>query len=499
MKALILAAGIGSRLRPITNNKPKTLVNINGKPILGYVLDSLESNGIREIVICVGFFSDLIINYCELNFPQLNFKFVENKEYDTTNNMYSLYLAKDYLDDDMLIMNGDVVFDKEIIKNLILQKGSVVAVDVKEYFEESMKIIVGRDNLVTGISKKFSKKEAYGCSIDIYKIDKKDLENIKKETSQIIEKDKDLNQWTEVMLDNLFKKGELPARPYDINKYKWCEVDNFEDLSRAEIQFNYKLSSLKNKKIFFIDRDGTLTLDNSKIDGTDNFIAALKKKGKKFYVVTNNSSRTPQGHLEVLNKAGLDISSKNILVSTQAAVEYFKENKIKRIFYLANKSVSNYLEKSGFILDDKNPQALLLTYDDEITYNKLVTFCNFVDKGIPYYATHVDVLYPSQKGFLPDIGSFIEIIKISTGSIPNLTFGKPNKMLIKNILKNEGLSHEDAVVIGDRLYTDIKLAEDSLITSVLVLSGETKRETYEDSSIKTDIIVNSVMDLIDYV
>jgi len=341
MRAIILAAGVGSRLRPITNTKPKTMVKVNGKPIISYIIESLINNNINDIVVCTGFESIKLKNYLESIFSNVNFSFVENKEYFNTNNMYSLYLAKEYLNTDVILMNADLVYDEKIINEIILEQNSCIAVDKNNYFEESMKLIVDK-NIVKSISKKICRKESYGSSIDIYKINKSDLLEIKNEMKQIIDIEKERNQWTEVMLDNLFKSNKLMMVPLDIKNKKWYEIDNFEDLEKAELLFNEKLMTLKEKKIFFVDRDGTLSLENTLINGANDFINLIKQNNKLFYIMTNNSSKTPKMHLENLLMLGFEIDMTNILVSIDSALEYLKNKKFKKIFFLANKKVSDY-------------------------------------------------------------------------------------------------------------------------------------------------------------
>lgn len=497
MKAVILAAGIGSRLRPITNDKPKTLVEVNNKPMLDYIIESINSAGIKDIILCIGYKATKIINHCETKYPNLNFIYVENKEYECTNNMYSLFLARDFLNEDILLMNADLVFDNKILSELILEKTSSVAVDKGKYLEESMKVIV-ENSYIKGISKKISPQESYGCSIDVYKIVEKDLDLIKQEMHNIINVQKNRNQWTEVTLDNLFREGKLIAKPLNIKGKKWFEIDDFEDLGQAEILFNRNIDELKDKKVFFIDRDGTITLGNEIIPGVDKFISKLRQKNKKFYVLTNNSSRTPKEHFEKLKEIGLEITEDNILVSIQSALTYLQKKEIKDIYFVANTNVSNYILEQGFNYNDKDPQALLLTYDDELTYEKLRKFVILARKGIPYYATHSDIVCPTPNGDIPDIGTFIKIIEMSNGLIPNKIFGKPDKNIIDGELQKYDFKEKDVVIIGDRLYTDIKLAENSDITSILVLSGETKREDYENSSVRANIVVSNLDVIVDY-
>ena len=126
MKFILLAAGKGSRLLPETKIKPKTLVKINGKPILEYILIACDKAGLKQIIICTGFKASQIVNFCK-NFPHLNFTFVENKKYKTTNNIYSIYLAIEYLNDDIIVMDADTIVSTNIISGLVKQKKTSLA------------------------------------------------------------------------------------------------------------------------------------------------------------------------------------------------------------------------------------------------------------------------------------------------------------------------------------------------------------------------------------
>jgi len=88
MKAIILAFGIGSRLRLITNEKPKTMVKVNIRPMINYIIDALHDNGIKNIIVCTDFVATKLLNHLELEYIDINFKFIENKDYDTKNNMH---------------------------------------------------------------------------------------------------------------------------------------------------------------------------------------------------------------------------------------------------------------------------------------------------------------------------------------------------------------------------------------------------------------------------
>jgi HAD superfamily hydrolase (TIGR01450 family) len=498
-KAVILAAGVGSRLRPMTHQIPKTLIKVNDKPMLGHIIQALINNDITEILVVVGYKKEKILNYCNEKFPYINFKFIENVDYENTNNMFSFNLVQEYLNEEYLLMNADLVFDEKVINLILKSEGTSIAVDKGRHMEESMKLIVDENNEIIKISKQISKNDAYGCSIDVYKIGTNDINTIKQELKRILEIEKDYNQWTEVMLDNLFKTKQIIAKPCEILDSKWYEIDNYEDLEKAEILFNQQIYKLKDKKIFFLDRDGTLTIEKTLIPGSDKFVSELKKNNKNTYICTNNSSITPKKHSENFKEIGIDINESETLVSISSAIEYIKSKNITEIFWVATEEVSKYLINNGFRYNENTPDAVLLTYDTEINYEKITKLTNLVKKGIPYYATHNDIVCPTENGPIPDIGSFIEMIFTSTNIKPNKTFGKPSINLIKPILEKLNLKESDAVIIGDRLYTDIKLAENSEITSILVLSGDTKRGDYEFQEIRADIIVPSVKELIKFI
>jgi len=499
MKAIILAAGAGTRLSPLTNKIPKSLVKISGKPILGYQIENLIKNNIKNIIICVGYKADAIINFCKNNYPTADFDFVLNKNYKKTNNMYSLFLARRFLNREVLIMNGDVIFSSKIISATIKNNKSSIATDVGRYIGESMKVKIDSEGFICDISKQIKKEEAYGCSIDLYKFQKDDLSMIKQELNRIINKERKLNQWTEVLLQRLFKVKKLRIKPLNIRDEKWCEIDDFDDLNTAEKMFNKNFKEIARKKLFFIDGDGTLLVGNTKIKGADEFISYLTKKKILFYVLTNNSSKTKKEHYNKFKLLGFDIKENNILFSTDSLINFLSENKIKNIYLLANKNVSDYFVSKGFNLDFREPEAIVLTYDTEINYKKLVRATSLIRQGLPYFATHIDKLCPTEKGPVPDIGTFIEVLKASTGRVPDRTFGKPSPELITPILKDYNFTLKDYIIIGDRLYTDIKMANDLGILSVLVLSGETKREDVESSKIKPNIIVQNINELGDFI
>jgi len=119
MKAIILASGVGRRLLPLTRDKPKCLVKINNQTILGRLLKQITDFKINAVIITTGAFEDKVKEFVNNNFPNLNVYYVRNPKFDKTNYIYSLWLAKEFIDDDILLIHGDIVVDHTLIKRLI--------------------------------------------------------------------------------------------------------------------------------------------------------------------------------------------------------------------------------------------------------------------------------------------------------------------------------------------------------------------------------------------
>jgi len=230
MKAIILAAGLGTRLRPITDNVPKCMVPVNGIRIIDKQIDNLLQCDVTEIYVVDGYKADILASHLKEVYPQV--QIVSNPRYAETNNMYSLFLTAPYVKgEEFLLMNADVYFDVNIIEGMIEgENQSKIACDRSGYIEESMKITLDCGK-INHISKKITPKEHFAVSIDVYRISKEDSVTLFKEVENTILVRKDENSWTEVALDNIFKLSDF--KPYVI-KDRWFEIDNHEDLHKAE-------------------------------------------------------------------------------------------------------------------------------------------------------------------------------------------------------------------------------------------------------------------------
>lgn len=240
MKALILAAGFGSRLVPLTKDRPKSLVPVNGKPILIKQIENLHENGIKDITVISGYQARKLEQAVYQKWPEI--QLIESVNYAVTNNMYSAYLGIKAMFPDgeispFLMMNADVFYDASVLKALLsyLAEDAVV-VDIGRYIEESMKVEEKEGRLVA-ISKTIAPEKALGSSIDVYKFGTAGGEAFFNHCIKYIEQKRELRLWSEVALNDAFSDVSFKACPLD---GRWFEIDTHEDLVAAEILFAKK-------------------------------------------------------------------------------------------------------------------------------------------------------------------------------------------------------------------------------------------------------------------
>ena len=492
--AVVLAAGIGSRLGKITENKPKCLVRVAGKPILEHQIDALTAASIENLYLVVGHLNEQVRDFCS-NINKIKITVVVNKDPTGTNNMYSLYLTEKFVNGKaFILMNGDVVCNESILKKLVESEESDMIVAIKNKFnEESMKIVVQDSGIISGITKTFTEDEAWGISCDIYKFSEESSVELFNELRRVIETERDLKQWTEVAIHCLLSSGRLAMKPVDIGNISWTEIDNRDDLALADCLFSP--FSLSRKKLCFTDMDGTLYKGNVLIEGAPQTIQKLREKGIRVCFLSNNSSKSKASYVKKLKRFGIDSIEDDIILSTDGCIEHVLSIGWKNAFFVGTNEMIEMFEKRGIISNDENPEVLILGYDTELTYEKLRKAALLLHEGIPYLATHCDIVCPTPEGAVPDIGSTMALIEKATGRTPEKIFGKPSVDMVQHIINETGVTPDEVFLVGDRLYTDFKMAQNIGCDFVCVLSGETDRNDLENYSDTPALIANSLSSL----
>ena len=240
IKAIILAAGVGSRIRPLTDNCPKSLLKINGKTILEMMLSHIQACGINEVVFVLGYLQDQIKDYVKTQFPDLIVQFITNEKYEVTNTGYSLMLTKDFVQDSTFIkFDADVVFDINILKMLLASEyDNCLCIDKNINLDaEEIKVIIKDDNRVVKASKTVNPVDAIGESIGIEKISGETACTLFNELELMMKDEQYHQEYYEAAYERLIEK-DIPFHALDISGLKWTEIDTQEDFMLAENIFS---------------------------------------------------------------------------------------------------------------------------------------------------------------------------------------------------------------------------------------------------------------------
>ena len=259
-------------------------------------------------------------------------------------------------------------------------------------------------------------------------------------------------------------------------------------------------NSLTDIDAVFLDLDGTIYLGGELIPGAIDFLERCENKGIKRFFLSNNSSRSVNQYLKKLHAFGIPAEKKDVLLSTHDLLSWLAKNNVSQTWLIGTEGMKEMLEEQGITTDSKNPEYVVLGYDTEINYQKIATASIHMHAGIPLVASHPDMVCPSPEGGLPDVGAYLAMLKVTTGKDPEHITGKPNAGMILHKIEELGLLPERCAMVGDRLYTDIAMANRAGCVGVLVLSGEA---TMDDVAKLDDgaeqmptIIVNSVAELL---
>ena len=255
-------------------------------------------------------------------------------------------------------------------------------------------------------------------------------------------------------------------------------------------------TSLEGIKAVFLDLDGTIYLGGKLIDGALEFLDRCDEQGVQRYFLSNNSSRSVEQYVKKLERMGIPATAKDVLLSTHDCIAWLKQQNITQTYCVGTEGMCQMLENEGIATRSPEPQFVVLGYDTETTYERLEIASLYLHAGVPLMASHPDMVCPSPDGGLPDVGAFLALFKATTGVEPTHISGKPNAGMILHKIEELGLRPEECAMVGDRLYTDIAMANRAKCMGILVLSGEATQADVdalpEGAEQKPTLIVSSV-------
>jgi len=258
------------------------------------------------------------------------------------------------------------------------------------------------------------------------------------------------------------------------------------------------MDKLKNKKLFLLDMDGTIYLDDRLFEGTLEFLDFVKSINGKYMFLTNNSSKSVDKYIEKLKCMGISVQEEDFLTSTNATVLYLqKKYSDKKIYAFGTASFKQELKKAGIDIIDKlqdGIDCLVMGFDTELTFRKLEDACILLGRNVDFIATNPDWVCPTWYGYVPDCGSVCEMLYRATKRRP-IFIGKPEPTMALLAIEKSGFCKEETLMIGDRIYTDIACGINAGISTALVLSGETTLCDIEESSTKPEFVFNNIKEV----
>lgn len=231
------------------------------------------------------------------------------------------------------------------------------------------------------------------------------------------------------------------------------------------------------KRLFLLDIDGTICRGDALLPGAGAFLQAIRRSGGQFVFITNNATRSTAEYIRLFRALGVETDGRNYLTAAHATIRYLQDRYAdKTIYALATDSFVKECRQNGLHLTtdarDKTIACVLVSYDNALTYDKIKDVCLLLTtRQVDYIATNPDLVCPVDFGFLPDCGAICHMIETATRRKPKF-LGKPEPAMVLYALQAAGCTKEEALVVGDRLYTDIACGRQAGVDTALVLTGE---------------------------
>ncbi len=261
------------------------------------------------------------------------------------------------------------------------------------------------------------------------------------------------------------------------------------------------MNKIKDLKLYLFDMDGTLYLGDRLFDFTCELLEKIKQSGGKYMFMTNNSSKSVADYIKKLKKLGIESTYDDFITSSQATAYYLKKHHSGKTLYVCGtESLKEELKSHGFKITEEidKVEVLVMGFDTELTFKKLhdASYLLLTRENLPYIATNPDYVCPTEFGSVPDCGSVCDMLYNVSKRRP-IVIGKPESLMPILAMEKTGYTKEETVVIGDRIYTDIKSGINAGATTILVLSGETTKEILEASKDKPTYVMESAKEILD--
>ena len=252
-------------------------------------------------------------------------------------------------------------------------------------------------------------------------------------------------------------------------------------------------SLIRKTRLFLLDMDGTLYLGDRLYDFTAELLQTVRNTGRNYLFMTNNSSKSVEDYIKMLAGMGIPAIREDFMTSSQATAYYLhKHHSGKTLYVCGTRSLIAELQREGFAVttDLDKVECIVMGFDRELTFQKLedVSKLLLTRPDLPYIATNPDLVCPTEFGSVPDCGSVCEMIFNATGKRP-VVIGKPTPLMPQLAMERMGVTPEQTMVIGDRIYTDVKSGLNAGALTALVMSGETTYEILEASAEKPHLVL----------
>ncbi len=247
---------------------------------------------------------------------------------------------------------------------------------------------------------------------------------------------------------------------------------------------------------FIFDLDGTVYRESKLIEGAKEVFKLLKTLNKNFVFVSNRTTSTPTQYQFKLKSFGIECEEEQIITSAEVTKNYIVQyHPNEKVFVIGEKIFVDYLRNNGIKIANHNIDIVLVSLDRTLNFQKILKAQKALNDGAKFFAANIDLTCPVEESEILDAGYTILALENLTGKKLEKNFGKPSDLIVNEILKRINLPKEKCILIGDRLETDISMANQNGITSALVLSGVTKHEQIKNSIFKPNFVLKSIFDL----